>query len=279
MRADRRAPCRRARSASRRAAPPTAGSASSSCASRIAQASPAGPPPTIATPTSSCSSAGASGAAMTSDAANGGGYAAGAIGIAAIVLRACAGSAQVHSRRCQVALAASATWPRGTSPSTSQRRCRSTCAPTPSPARRPRCARPWRGRRSATTSTARTRPSTRSSAGPPSCAGARRRVFVPSGTMANQIGDRALGRAGRRGLRPRQLAHPDRRGRRHGGALGRASARAAQRGLRPRRRGAARRRADGRERRPPAASRGCSASRTRTRARAGASGAPSRWRA
>jgi hypothetical protein len=65
----------------------TAGSASISCASRIAQASPAGPPPTTATPTSSCSSAGDSGAAITSDAANGGGYAAGAIGIAAIVLR------------------------------------------------------------------------------------------------------------------------------------------------------------------------------------------------
>ena len=65
-------------------------------------------------------------------------------------------------------------------------------------------------------------------------------VFVPSGTMANQMGIGIWAGTGDEVYAPRQLAHPDRRGRRHGGALGRAPARAPQRGPRPRRRGAAR---------------------------------------
>ena len=44
---------------------------------------------------------------------------------------------------------------------------RSTCVPTPSPARPPRCAPRWPPRRSATTCTARTRPSTRSRSASP----------------------------------------------------------------------------------------------------------------
>ena len=82
-----RAPCRRARSAPRRAARRAPGRPRAAARAGSRRRARPGPPPTIATPTSSCSSAGASGAAMTSDAANGGGYAAGAIGIAAIVLR------------------------------------------------------------------------------------------------------------------------------------------------------------------------------------------------
>ena len=184
---------------------------------------------------------------MTSDAANGGGYAAGAIGIAAIVLRTCS---PAGCPRGQMALAASATWPRSRPSSLSGDADRPPLRHRHPPDARP-CARPWRGRRSATTSTARTRPSTRSSAG--------RGAVRARGGAVRAVGhdgqpDRhpALGRAGRRGLRARQLARADRRGRRHGGALGRAPARAAQRRPRSRRRGAARRGADGRERRPPA---------------------------
>ena len=53
--------------------------------------------------------------------------------------------------------------------------CRSTCAATPSPGRPTRCARRWPPRRSATTSTARTRPSPPSRSGSPLCSGTRRR--------------------------------------------------------------------------------------------------------
>ena len=101
-------------------------------------------------------------------------------------------------------------------------------------------------------------------------------LFVPSGTMGNQIGVALWAGQG-----DEVYAHRDA----HilideaggiGGAVGRAPARPAQPGLRARRRGAARRGADGRERHPSPARPRCSASRTRTRARAGACGRPRR---
>src|SRR5262249_11818065 len=56
------------------------GASSSSCISRIAQASPAGPPPTIATPTSIRSSSGSTGGLTNSSAElTGGGYSIGAM--------------------------------------------------------------------------------------------------------------------------------------------------------------------------------------------------------
>ena len=146
-------------------------------------------------------------------------------------------------------LAASATWP---SPSRLvSARCPSTCAPTPSPARRPAMREAMARRRSATTSTARTRRSTRSRRGPPSCCGREAALFVPSGTMANQI---AVGLWAGRG--DEVYAHRDS----HllideaGGvaALWGAQTRGlAQPRPRARRRRAARRGADGRERHPP----------------------------
>ena len=63
----------------------------------------------------------------------------------------------------------------------------------------PRCARRWRAPRSATTSTARTRRSTRSRSGPPSCSARRRRSSCRRGRWRNQIA-LAVHPAGRRGL-------------------------------------------------------------------------------
>ena len=82
-----------------------------------------------------------------------------------------------------------------------ERRCprptdASTCAPTPSRRRRPRCASRWRAHRSATTSTARTRRSTGSRSWPPTLLGKEAALFTASGTMANQLAIRVLARPG-----------------------------------------------------------------------------------
>ncbi len=64
------------------------------------------------------------------------------------------------------------------------------------PSRRPRCAGRWPRPRWATTATARTRPCAGSRSGSPSVVGKEAAVFVPSGTMGNQIALRLLGRPG-----------------------------------------------------------------------------------
>ena len=118
----------------------------------------------------------------------------------------------------------------------------STSAATPSPSPRPRCAGRWPRPRSATTSSATTRRSTRSRSGPPSCSARRPACSSPSGTMGNLVaqlahlaarpGDHRRPRAPhrhRRGGRPRghrRDEHPgaratarrhDRSGRHRGG--------------------------------------------------------------
>ena len=60
----------------------------------------------------------------------------------------------------------------------------STCAATPCPARRRRCAAPWPRPRSATTSSATTRRSTRSRSGPPSCWARKRGCSSPAARWA-----------------------------------------------------------------------------------------------
>ena len=248
----------------------TAGSSSSSCASRIAQASPAGPPPTIATPTSSCSSAGASGARDDLGRRERRRVRSGDDRHAPIVLSRIGGA--VHAAK----------WHPQRVPLGPARRVYSQRDADRSPLRHrhPPDARDARGDgdapRSATTCTARTRPSTRSSAGPPSCAAARPRCSCRRGRWGTRSASRSgPGRATR--STSTATAHilideagGDRR------ALGRAPARPARPGLRARRRRAARRRADGRRPTSIARAPACSASRTRTRARAGACGRPRR---
>ena len=135
----------------------------------------------------------------------------------------------------------------------------STCAATRSPAHRRRCAGRWPRPRWATTGSATTPPSPRLEAAFAERVGKEASLFVPSGTMANQIALRLLGaarhrraggappargRAGGGGGRPqrRRPAGGARRRRRHdrpgrGGALG---------GRRPRRAGPSRRRCSSR---------------------------------
>ena len=75
----------------------------------------------------------------------------------------------------------------------------STSAPTRSRRRRPRCGARWPTPRSATTSTARIRPSTGCSRSRRALLGTEAALYVPSGTMANQLAIRVLlaGRAPR----------------------------------------------------------------------------------
>ena len=61
----------------------------------------------------------------------------------------------------------------------------STCAATPSPSRRRRCAPPWRPRRWATTCSATTRASTRCRKRSPRMLGFEAALFVPTGTQSN----------------------------------------------------------------------------------------------
>ena len=148
----------------------------------------------------------------------------------------------------------------------------STSAPTPSPRRRRRCGARWPTPRSATTRTARTRPCAGSSRWRPALLGKEAALYVPSGTMANQLALRVLAPS------------------RHRGALRRAGARVplrARRGRRQRRRAAPsaarrRRHAGARRRRharrgvaaaPPARPSPRCSSRTRTCRRAGGRGA------
>ena len=78
----------------------------------------------------------------------------------------------------------------------------STCAPTPSPRRRPRCGARWPTPRSATTCTARTRPSTGCESLAAELLGKEAALYVPSGTMANQLAIRVLAPARHRGAVP-----------------------------------------------------------------------------
>ena len=81
----------------------------------------------------------------------------------------------------------------------------STCARTPSPTPLPPCGARWRRRRSATTSSATTRPSTRSRSARPRCSGKEAGLFVASGTHGQpRRPDGAPGpRARRRSRAPR----------------------------------------------------------------------------
>ena len=110
-------------------------------------------------------------------------------------------------------------------------RRRSTSAPTRSPDRRPRCARRWPRLRSATTSTARIRAINRLQDQVAAMLGKEAALWLPSGTMANQVALRVLTRPGddvdRQPREPRRLAR-DRR-------LGGECRRAAHRDRRPRR--------------------------------------------
>ena len=158
-------------------------------------------------------------------------------------------------------------------------RCRSTSAPTPSRDRRPRCARRWRRRAVGDDVYGEDETVNALERRAAELCGREAALFVPSGTMAQPDRDRALGRAGRRGLRAPGRAHPDRRGgrrRRRSGARIRAgcTARASRSISR-----SCSTRCRWTRATSTARARGCSASRTRTRARAGASGGPRRWRA
>ena len=75
-------------------------------------------------------------------------------------------------------------------------RASSTSAPTPSPRRRRRCGGRWPTPRWATTRTARIRPCAGSSRSRPALLGKEAALYVPSGTMANQLALRLLGRPG-----------------------------------------------------------------------------------
>ena len=72
----------------------------------------------------------------------------------------------------------------------------STCARTPSPGPRPRCAAPWPRPRWATTSTARTPRSTGCRRRRPRLLGFEAALWVPSGVMGNEIAIRMLTRPG-----------------------------------------------------------------------------------